>query len=162
LPRLILTAALIAAFAFFVAPWFALTAVRSAAESADQPAINELVDIGLVRQGLRSQIAEGPSPAPIDPWRHPLQAMQQALQTHTPAGPDVDGDLAPAALNDLLNGKAPGQPVIRHPWPKLRSWGLDRCRFVVADPADARRETLLTFQRRGWYTWRLTQIRLPQ
>jgi hypothetical protein len=162
LPHLILAAALIAALAFFVAPWFALSAVRSAAESEDQPAISELVDIGLVRQGLRSELAEVPAPAPVDPWRHPLEAMRQALAARTPAGPSVDSYLTPAALNALINGRLPGQPVTRHPWPSLRYWGFDRCRLSVADGADARRVTILTFQRRGWYTWRLTQIHLPQ
>ena len=69
--------------------------------------------------------------------------------------------LTPAALDDLLNGRAPGEPIAAHPWPILRYWGFDRCRLAVRDPANPRRETLLTFQRHGWYTWKLSRIGLP-
>ncbi|HVY34961.1 MAG TPA: DUF2939 domain-containing protein, partial [Caulobacteraceae bacterium] len=136
-------------------------AVRSAAESRDSQALDELVDFNAVRAGLGAQIVGVTPPAPIDPWRHPLLAMRQALQTGPViSGPKVEGYLSPDALNAELNGRAPGQPVSDHPWPILRYWGFDRCRFGVDDPADPRRETLLTFQRHGWFTWKLSQIRL--
>jgi hypothetical protein len=161
LSKLTLAAILIAAISFFIAPWFALRAVRSAAESHDVQALDELVDMGAVQAGLKTQLAAAPPPAPIDPWKHPLEAMRQALQTHTPIGPDVSGYLTPDALNALLNGRAPGQPVSVHPWPVLRYWGFDRCRFGVSDPANPRRITLITFQHHGWFTWKLSQVRLP-
>ena len=46
-----------------------------------------------------------------------------------------EGYLTPAALDDLLNGRAPGEPIAAHPWPILRYWGFDRCRLAVRDPA---------------------------
>ena len=159
--KLILAAILVAAISFFIAPWLALSAVRSAAESHDVQALAELVDLGAVQAGLKTQLAAAPPPPPIDPWKHPLEAMRQALQTHTPIGPDVSGYLTPDALNALLNGRAPGQTVGAHPWPVLRYWGFDRCRFTVSDPSDPHRATLITFQRHGLFTWKLSQIRLP-
>jgi hypothetical protein len=159
--KLVLAAILIAAGGFFLAPWFALQAVRSAAESRDSQALDDLVDYNAVRAGLSAQMSGAPAPAPIDPWQHPLQAMRQALQASPMvSAPRVESYLTPDALNAELNGRAPGQPVSAHPWPNLRYWGFDRCRLAVVDPADPRRETLLTFQRRGWYTWKLSQIRL--
>ena len=162
LSRLILAAIVLAAIAFFVAPWFALWAVRSAAESRDSGALGELVDANAVRNGLKAQLAGAPAPTPVDPWKHPLEAMRQAFVANTPIGPNVDSYMTAPALNALLNGRMPGAAVTAHPWPSLRYWGFDRCRLAVADPADPRRLTLLTFQRHGLFTWTLSQIRLPE
>jgi hypothetical protein len=151
----------LAAAAFFAAPWFALQAVRSAAQSRDNQALTDLVDVGAVRAGLREQLAGASAPAPVDPWKHPLEAMSQALSSAAPVGPNVDGYLTPEALDDLVNGRARGQPIASHPWPILRYWGFDRCRLAVRDPADPHRETLLTFQRSGLFTWKLSRIGLP-
>lgn len=160
--KLVLAVIALAAAGFFLAPWFALQAVRSAAESHDSQALAELVDYNAVRDGLKAQRSGAPPPAPVDPWQHPLEAMRRAMQAQTPiAGPSVENDLTPDALNALTNGRAPGQPVASHAWPQLRYWGFDRCRLAVSDPANPRRETLLTFQRHGWYTWKLSQVRLP-
>jgi hypothetical protein len=161
-PKLVLAAILIAAAGFFLAPWFALQAVRSAAESRDSEALNELIDFNAVRAGLSAQLSGAPPPAPIDPWKHPLEAMREALAASTiAAAPGVETYLTPQALNALLNGRPPNAAVTSHPWPMLRYWGFDRCRLAVDDPADPHRQTLLTFQRHGWYTWKLSQIRLP-
>ncbi len=159
--KLVLAAILIAAISFFAAPWFALMAVRSAAESHDNAALTELVDVGQVRASLRAQLAGLPAPAPVNPWTHPLEAMRQAFAASAPMGPSVDAYLTADGLTALLNGRPLGQPVTRHPWPRLRYWGFDRCRLAVTDPADPRRVTLLTFQRHGAFTWTLSQIRLP-
>lgn len=152
----------IAAVGFFVAPWFALQAVRSAAEARDAQALNELVDFNAVRDGLKAQLSGAPAPAPVDPWKHPIEAMRQALHPLPAiAGPSVETYLTPDALNALTNGRPVGQPITERPWPILRYWGFDRCRMAVRDPSDGRRETLLTFQRRGWYDWKLSQVLLP-
>ncbi len=160
--KLVLAAIVLAGAGFFLAPWFALQAVRSAAESHDSQALAELVDFNAIRAGLRAQMSGAPVPAPVDPWSHPLEAMRQALQGAAVApGPTVENYLTPDALNAEVNGRSLGQPVTVHPMPVLRYWGFDRCRLGVADPANPRRETLLTFQRHGWYTWKLSQVRLP-
>ncbi len=161
LSKLVLAGILIAAAGFFLAPWFALQAVRSAAESHDSQALNDLIDFNAVREGLQTQMSGAAAPAPIDPWTHPLQAMRQALRGAALTGPGVESDLTPNALNAMLNGRPPNAMVTSHPWPILRYWGFDRCRLAVDDPSDPHRETLLTFQRHGWYTWKLSQIRLP-
>jgi hypothetical protein len=159
--KLVLTAILIAAVGFFLAPWFALQAVRSAAESHDSQALNDLIDYNAVRAGLSAQMSGAPAHAPIDPWTHPLEAMREVLSSGVRATPSVEAYLTPEALNAMLNGRAPNAPVTSHPWPVLRYWGFDRCRMTVTDPSDPQRQTLLTFQRHGWYTWKLSQIRLP-
>ena len=163
--RLILAAIVLAAIAFFVAPWFALWAVRSAAESRDGQALEELVDFSAVREGLEGQMPGAPPSAPpIDPWKHPLEAMQQAFQTKVVAAPrpSVLPYLTPDAIADMTNGLPLRQPVTAHPFPALRYWGFDRCRLAVKDPTNPSRVTLLTFERKGIYTWKLSRIALPQ
>jgi hypothetical protein len=166
LSKLILAAILIAAFSFFIAPWFALQAVRSAADSHDSAALADMIDYGQVRAGLRDQLyaqaQPGGQPPPPDVWHDPVGALRAALQHTAVAGPNVESYLTPEALQALLNGRAPGAPSNARPWPRLRYWGFDRCRLAVPDPANPNRETLLTFQRRGFYTWKLSQIRLPE
>ena len=63
---------------------------------------------------------------------------------------------APAGLSDQLLS------LVTEPWPSLRYWGPNRSRFIVRGPDEPERETMFTFQRRGWFEWKLVAIQLPK
>ena len=46
--------------------------------------------------------------------------------------------------------------------PRLDYWGPNRVRFAASAPESPTRETVFTFQRRGWFQWQLVQITLPR
>jgi hypothetical protein len=165
---LILVAAIVA---FFAAPAVAFLGVRSAAESDDVEALGRLVDYGALREGLRPQLADGPTPAPAPGFlENPVEAVRRRLAEARPApGPGVDTLLTPAAISGLLRGEGraaalrsgpnpPPPPTGASPWPKPVYWSFNRARFAI--DADGGR-TVFSFQRTGPYDWRLTHIGLP-
>lgn len=165
---LILVAAIAA---FFAAPAVAFLGVRSAAESDDVEALSKLVDYGALRQALRPQLAEAPTPAPAPGFlEDPVEAVRRRLADARPApGPAVDAWLTPAAVSGLLRGEGraaalrsgpnPPPPATgAAPWPKPVYWSINRARLAV-DTTSGR--TVFTFSRVGPYDWRLTHIGLP-
>ena len=178
--NLILVLLLGAAAAFVAAPWFAFRALKADSRDGDVQGLAELVDYNAVRATLKTQL--GPTPnAPTAPaptiWTDPIGAMKRALEPLTPPPPAVERYVSVEGLHALTRGyepgKAPPEPpapaalpdqlmaAAREPWPSLRYWGPNRSRFVVRTPGKPERETVFTFQRRGWFAWKLVQIRLP-
>jgi hypothetical protein len=168
---LALAALVIAAVIFAFAPLFTFRALRSAAEYGDVQALAELVDYGALRQSLRTQVrpASVEKRGSADLLRDPIGALRRAWE---PVGPqtDVNAYLTPEALARLAHGApalggpapTPGGGLFGGPLPRVRFWSTSRVRLGVSDPAAPGRETILTFQRRKPFVWRLVGVRLPQ
>ena len=173
---------LVAAGASFVsAPWFAFRALKADARDGDVQGLAQLVDYPALRASLKGQL--GPTPtAPTGPaptiWTDPIGAMKRALEPLTPPPPAVERYVSVEGLQALTRGyepgKAPPEPPMpealpdqlmaaaKAPWPSLRYWGPNRTRFVVKAPDKPDRETIFTFQRQGWFEWKLVNIVLPK
>lgn len=161
-----------AAIAFVVAPLFAFRAVRAAAEYGDVQALAELVDYPAVRQSLRVQLrpASIEKRGPADLLRDPVGTLRRAWEP-VASQPDVEPLVTPEGLAALAQGRGPPQSGFRPtlggglfggPVPAVRFWGSERVRLGVRDPAAPGRQTILTFERKGLYAWRLAAIRLPE
>ncbi len=172
-------ALILLAVSFSLAPWFAYRAVRSAARYDDAAALAQLVDYDAVRASLKPQLIDPQgapaAPPPPNPLSNPIAALQNAWANRSWSSaarqaPSPDAYLSPSALSQVLAGaaqpKQPPSPASTRPatpWPSLAFFGLHRVRFVVRDPKDARRETVLVFVRdKGWFDWRLAGLVLPQ
>jgi len=178
--RLGLVMLCVAALGFVAAPWFAFRALKSYARDGDVQGLAELVDYKSVRASLRSQITGAPArtaePAP-DILHDPIGAIKRALEPLRPAPPAVDVYVSLPALQAMTRGydmgKAPPEPpkpqgvkaviedFTKDP-PRLDYWGPNRVRFAASAPESPTRETVFTFQRRGWFQWQLVQITLPR
>ncbi len=166
--RLVLILLLCAALAFCAAPWFAFRALRSAAQADDFQALGELIDYDAVRQGLHRQAEDQAAPAP-DVWHDPVGALRHAIAPLKPQ-PALDTLTDPQALTAMtagLPGKSPdsvlGQLADLVPGQhgrSIRFWDPNRCRIAVKSPDG--REALFSFERKGLFAWKLTQLRPPQ
>jgi hypothetical protein len=179
---LLLLAVAVAAVCFVSAPYFAFRGLRAAAQYRDVAAVAQMVDFTAVRTALILEL--GPDPAlvtaePPSVWRDPLGAFRRALGPIAPpkAEPTVDRYLTIDGLAALTRGYAPGaappqpatppnlasraQALVSQPMPQIRYWDPNRVRIAVPRPGDRAKATLFTFERRGWFTWKLVQIGLP-
>ncbi len=174
-------AALLLAASFAVAPWMAYRAIGSAARYDDPAALAQLVDYDAVRASLRPQLVNpsgaSAAPPPPNPLTNPLAALQNvwAHRSWSPAAqqaPSPDAYLSPDALLRVLAGQgdvrrpptgAGSKGDAAPPWPQMVFFGLHRVRFVVHDPADIHRQTVLTLSRgQPLFDWRLVGVRLPR
>ncbi|MBA4795137.1 DUF2939 domain-containing protein [Phenylobacterium sp.] len=189
--NIVLLGLVLFAIAFAAAPWFAFRALKANARDQDVAGLSELVDFRALRTSLRAQVrAPEPEPAAApdarpDIWRDPLGAMRRALEplaeplaplTAPPAR--IEPYLTPEGLYDLTRGYEPGtappeppppegfvaraDAAMRDPLPAVRFWGINRVRFEVHPPERPAEITVLTFQRVGWFDWRLVHVRLPE
>lgn len=168
------------AAAFAAAPFAAYWAIRSAARYDDSAALAQLIDYDQVRASLKPQLIDpvGVRAAPPRPnlLNDPIGAIRdlwarRAWAPEVIRAPSPDAYLSPDALLRVLGGGAdarqpPGRrdraSKVTPPLPTLAFFGAHRVRFVVKDPADPRRETVLTMARGdAWFTWRLVGIGLP-
>jgi hypothetical protein len=139
----------IVALVFVMAPWFALRGLQAAARDGDVHALAELIDYGAVRTGLQAEFTPLPSVPPPKIWEDPVGALSRAMQAPRTPASEVDRYLTPDGLHALI-----GDPQVL---PAVRHWGPNRVRYA----AGPRRETLVTFQRRGYLDWRLVQLHVP-
>lgn len=155
------------ALSFFAAPWYAFAALRQAARADDIGAIEKLMDVGAVRASLRAQASpDGPAPK-AGLLQDPLGAIGALAQRR--GGSDVDPLLTPAALAHYTHAQdpSPGAPfrfgdlIPGLHGVEMRHWGPNQVRFAVLAPGPGDQESLFTFDRRGWFEWRLTHIRRP-
>ncbi|HTI66181.1 MAG TPA: DUF2939 domain-containing protein [Caulobacteraceae bacterium] len=161
----------LAGAAFVTAPLFAFRSLRAAAEYGDVQALSQLVDYNAVRQSLRTQLrpASAERGPPADLLHDPLGALRRAWEPASPQA-DVDPYLTPDSLAALAHGRAapaatktvPGGGLFGGPVPAMRFWSADRVRLGVTDPTRPARETILTFERRKAFSWRLVGVGLPQ
>ncbi len=167
LGNLILLAVIGTVIAFFAAPAVAFFGIRSAAEANDTAGLARLIDYPAVRQSLRPQMSGNPeamAPAPSF-LEDPIGAVRRQIEDHSPARPDVDGYLTPAALGALTRGSGryaaqPGaEQATPSPLPKPVYWGMNRARIAVSDEGGS--ETIFTFERKGLFEWKLVHIGLP-
>ena len=144
--KIVVLAALVFALAFFSAPFFALRALKAAAQAEDAGALAELVDFPAVRRSLTTQLvpARQVSAEPPSILSDPFGAFRRAIEPLKPPEPVVDRYLTPAGLAALTEGQA-----------KLGYWDTRHARFRVA-------ETGLTFERRTLFGWKLTHVQLRQ
>ncbi len=157
---------------FVVAPYYAFFALRSAAQSNDAAELAELIDYGKVRGSLRGQLEpnSGPPGPPPNVWQDPIGALRRSLEPMGPT-PNADAYLTPYALAALTEGQgraarnatpedlAGDKKVVAAPYPAYRYWGVGLARLAVKDAEHG--DTLLTFERQGWFEWKLTHIGLP-
>ena len=165
--NLILLAIIAAVVAFFAAPAVAFFGIRSAAEANDAAGLARLIDFPAVRQSLRPQMSGNPAamaPAPSF-LEDPIGAVRRQIEEHSPARPDVDAYLTPAAIAALTRGEGryAAQPeadaTSGDPLPRPVYWGMNRARMSVADEGGS--ETVFTFERKGPFEWKLVHIGLP-
>lgn len=143
-------AAAVVAIVFVAAPGFALRGLQAGARDGDVHALAELIDYGAVRTGLQAEFAPARAVPPPQLWQDPFGALSRAFEVPRAPPQDVDRFLTPSGLHALI-----GDPKF---FPPVRHWGPNRVRFA----AGPRQETLLTFQRRGFLTWRLVQLHVPK
>lgn len=174
LGRIIVGLVVLAAISFFAAPGVAFFALRSAAEANDAAGLARLVDYGAVRQSLRPQLDGNPAaiaPAPSF-MEDPIGAVRRQIEQVSPASPDVDAYLTPAALAALTRGEgryasqrtggllpSPDDTTRGGPMPRPVYWGMNRARMGVTD--DGGSQTIFTFERRGPFEWNLVHVGLP-
>lgn len=168
--NLLLAAVVLAVISFFAAPGVAFFAIRSAADANDAAALSRLIDYGAVRQSLRPQLSGDPAalaPAPSF-MEDPIGAVRRQLEQASPAAPDVNAYLTPAAVGALTRGEGryasqhaapgPGAPS-DNPLPRPVFWGVNGARLAVIDDGGSR--TIFTFARKGLFEWKLVHIGLP-
>ncbi|MBS0296819.1 MAG: DUF2939 domain-containing protein [Proteobacteria bacterium] len=161
-------AVIIAALAFVSAPYFAFFALRSAAQAEDVQGLSQLVDYDAVRSSLKAQLTGTASAAPPSFWQDPVGAIQHAIAPLEPT-PKVEALLKPAALNALTRGQGwdsikaskTADASAASPWPRVRFWGVNRCRLGVPSASTGWGETVFTFERKGVFSWKLVQIAMP-
>lgn len=177
--NLIVVLIVIAASAFLAAPWFAFRALKADARDGDAQGLAELIDYNAVRASLKAQLTGQPSPATPAPsvWTDPLGALRQAIEPMTPPPPAVERYVSVEGLHALTRGYRPGKAPAEPPppttfkaqlealtdqnWPRTQFWDPSRTRLAVKDPNAPERETVFTFERKGWFSWKLVNIKLP-
>jgi len=163
--RLVRTLLAVLLICFCAAPWFAFRAVRAAAQARDFQALDQLIDYPAVRQGLYRQAQTVQTPAP-DFWRDPVGAVKRAVRPMA-AAQAVENLMTPQAIAAMTEGEPVenrAQAQIEDLIPGLqgrsiRYWDPNRCRIAVRSSGG--QESLFSFERRGWFTWKLVQIRPP-
>jgi hypothetical protein len=160
----LLLAAVVAGLVFVAAPWFAFRGLREAARTNDAAGLADLIDYNAVRKDLAEQMQPASEPAspPPDIWHDPLGALKRAIQPMTQPTPATDAYLTPKALRALTDGRTPVRgPAAHSPFPMVRYWGPSRTRIAVRDRSEPN-EAVFTFERRGFYTWKLVRLALPE
>lgn len=156
-------AAVVAGLIFVAAPWFAFRGLREAARTDDAAGLADLIDYNAVRKDIADQIQPASTPAapPPDIWHDPLGALKRAIQPMTQPTPATDAYLTAKALRALTNGRTPAAGAGSHtPFPMVRYWGPNRTRIGVRDNGQPH-EAVFTFERRGFFTWKLVRLALP-
>ncbi len=158
---------ILAGVSFVAAPYVGFFALRSAALAQDSQGLADLVDFDAVRGSLRPQLGGAdPAAAPPSVWQDPLGALKHAIEPLQPA-PKVDAYLTPAALAGLTLGKGRDaqklQPVdlkdsntFSQPWPGVEYWGVNRARLTLGTVP-----TVFTWERKGFFKWKLVGVKLP-
>lgn len=179
--KIVVTAALVFALAFASAPYFAFRALRAATAAEDVQATADLVDFPAVRKSLTGQLAPAQAPSSAEPpsiWQDPIGALKRAIEPLAPPEPKVDRYLTLPGLSALTRGYRPGDapPAAKVPPPLAESaraalkghlptmpyWDPSRARVAVKRPGDETRVTVLTFERRALFTWKLVHVQLPE
>jgi hypothetical protein len=178
--RIVLLALAIFAIAFVGAPFNAYRALRAATLFEDIEATTALVDFPAVRASLEPQLNPDPGRTVAAPsvWQDPIGAVKRALEEVAPQEPRINRYLTVAGLGAVVRGYAPGKALpetrpdgsmgqtarrlIEGPWPGLAYLGADRMRLAVHRPGERAKVTILTFERRSLFGWRLTHIQLPE
>ncbi len=179
--KIVILAAVIFGLAFASAPYFAFRALRAATAAEDVQATAELVDFPAVRKSLTGQLAPEAATASAEPpsvWQDPIGALKRAIQPLAPPEPKVDRYLTLPGLSALTRGYRPDKAppaakvppplgeglkaAMKGPWPSMAYWDPNRARIAVKRPDAEDRVTVLTFERRALFTWKLVHVQLPE
>ncbi len=178
--RIVLIALAIFAIAFVAAPFYSYRALRAATVAEDVQAMSQLVDFPAVRKSLAGQLDPDSTRTAEPPtiWQDPVGAIRRAWKDVAPQPPRVDRYVTVAGLDDVLRGYAPGtappeekpdgslmsgiKGMVSGPWPGVAYFGLERVRFAVRRPDAPDKVTLLTFERRSLFVWKLVHVQLPE
>lgn len=178
--NLVLVLLLAAGVAFVAAPWFAFRALKAGARDGDVQVLAEIVDYPSVKASLKAQLSDAPAPAApaASVWTDPLGALKRAIEPLTPPPPAVDRYVSTEGLHALTRGYAPGkapaeppppqdlkgqaEAVLHQSWPRTQFWDPNRTRLAVSPADNPERQTVFTFKRKGWFEWKLVDIRLPE
>ena len=133
---LLLLAVIVAAGAFFGAPYFGFFALRSAAQSQDVQGLNQLVDYDAVRASLKAQLT-GTNAAPPSFWEDPVGAIKNAISPLEPT-PRVEALIKPASLYALTEGR--GWDALKAKTPDANAYEEQRDRRALAQRAVLGRE----------------------
>lgn len=177
--KIVLLALAIFAIAFVLAPFNAYRALRAAIQAEDVAAVSHLVDFPAVRKSLVAQLDpdEARTAEPPTIWQDPVGALKRAWKDAVPAQPKADRYMTVDGIGDVIRGYPPGaapeEPkpdgsitgtagaLVRGPWPGVAYFGIERTRLAVKRPGQPEKLTVLTFERRSLFTWKLVHIQLP-
>lgn len=178
--RLVLLAAVLFGMAFLAAPFAAYRALNAATAAEDVQAVSDLVDFHAVRKSLSQQLdpEEAGVAEPPTIWQDPLGALRRAWKDVAPSEPRAGAYLTLDGLSALVRGYRPGAAppppkpgtgigaaaaaFAKGPWPGVAYFGLDRVRLAVRRPEEPQIVTVLTFERRALFTWKLVHVQLPE
>ena len=178
--RIVLLALALFAIAFVAAPFYSYRALRAATVAEDVQAMGQLVDFPAVRKSLAGQLDPDSTRTAETPtiWQDPVGTLKRAWKDVAQEPPRVDRYVTVVGLGDLLRGYAPGtappeakpdgslmsgaKGLVSGPWPGVAYFGLERVRFAVKRPNAPEKVTLLTFERRSLFAWKLTHVQLPE
>ncbi|MFN3856214.1 MAG: DUF2939 domain-containing protein [Caulobacter sp.] len=178
--RLVVLAAALFALAFMGAPFAAYRALNAATAAEDVQAVSELVDFHAVRKSLAQQLDPEMSGSAEPPtiWQDPIGALRRAWKDVAPSEPRAEAYLTLDGLSALVRGYRPGAApppekpgggvggaigaFVGGPWPGVAYFGFDRVRLAVRRPGEPATVTVLTFERRDLFTWKLVHVQLPE
>jgi hypothetical protein len=155
--------------AYFGSPWLAVNDLKSAAVSGDRDRLEQDVDFPAVRESLKSQFSAAMLKAAKPDPNNPFAALGAVL---VPALADrmIDTYLTPDALANMIKrgqaAKPDSQQASGDDNDKVQAVlgyrTLDRFRAQFIDPKQPDEALSLIFERRGWFTWKLIRIDLPE
>ncbi|MBX3481715.1 MAG: DUF2939 domain-containing protein [Caulobacter sp.] len=178
--RIVLLALAIFVVAFVAAPFNSYRALRAATAAEDVAAINDLVDFAAVRKSLDGQLDPDSARTAETPtiWQDPIGAVKRAWKEVAPTEPKVERYITVSGLGDIIRGYRPGQgppppkpdrsmtgtakSLVNGAWPGVAYLGIERVRFAVKRPGAPEKVTVLTFERRALFTWKLVHVQLPK
>ncbi|MDO9335331.1 MAG: DUF2939 domain-containing protein [Caulobacteraceae bacterium] len=178
--RIVLLALALFAIAFVAAPFYSYRALRAAAVAEDVQAMSQLVDFPAVRKSLAGQLDPDTTRTAEPPtiWQDPVGAIRRAWKDVAPQPPKIDRYVTVSGLGDVLRGYPPGEAppeakpdgslmsgakgLVSGPWPGVAYFGLERVRFAIKRPGEPDKVTLLTFERRSLFIWKLSHVQLPE
>lgn len=177
--KIVLLALAIFVVAFVAAPFNSYRALRAATAAEDVAAINDLVDFAAVRKSLDGQLDPDAARTAETPtiWQDPIGAMKRAWKEVAPTEPKVERYITVRGLHDIVRGYQPGhgppavapdrsmtgtaKALVSGPWPGIDYFGFERVRLAVKRPGQPEKVTVLTFERRALFVWKLVHVQLP-
>jgi hypothetical protein len=156
--------------AYFISPYAAVQALKSAARGHDRKQLEKLVDFPSVREGLKSQMkAYVLEQMRSDPemQNNPFAGFALALAPMMIDGA-IEAYVTPDAMASIVDTGRPAsstkseKPMPSHPAEVTQGYkDLNTFDVSIVGRDEYAGATDLVFERQGLFAWRLTRINLP-